>query len=131
MATLDDIPTLPPTNGSLAGSDLIAVIDSQDRRSPKRTTLDLLAQLLGFAVAGGDLSVPGALIDELVVANSIAFPHYTVSGLPSAATTPYARAFVTDCDDGLSSATIGTSGFAGGGANVVPVYSNGTVWVIG
>lgn len=51
----------------------------------------------------------------------------TVSGLPSAATaTAGARAFVTDAN-----ATTFASVVAGGGANGVPVYSDGTNWRIG
>ena len=51
----------------------------------------------------------------------------TVSGLPSAATAGAgARAFVTD-----ASATTFLSTVAGGGANKVPVVSDGTNWIIG
>lgn len=51
----------------------------------------------------------------------------TVAGLPSAVTSGAgARAFVTD-----ASATTFNSTVAGGGANKVPVVSDGTNWLIG
>lgn len=51
----------------------------------------------------------------------------TVAQLPSAATAGAgARATVTD-----ASATTFASTVAGGGANIVPVFSNGTDWKIG
>jgi hypothetical protein len=52
---------------------------------------------------------------------------YTVATLPSAATSGTgARAFVSD-----ATATTFASTVAGGGANKVPVYSDGTNWKIG
>lgn len=58
------------------------------------------------------------------------FPSFTVAGLPSAATAGAgARVFVTDS---LVSTTIGIgTTVANGGANFVPVYSDGTNWKIG
>jgi hypothetical protein len=52
---------------------------------------------------------------------------FTVATLPSAATSGAgARAFVSDAN-----ATTFASTVAGGGANKVPVYSDGTNWKIG
>ena len=52
---------------------------------------------------------------------------FIVSALPSISDVPIgARAFVTD-----ATATTFLSIVAGGGANAVPVVSNGTNWVIG
>lgn len=52
---------------------------------------------------------------------------YTVANLPAAATAgATARAYVTDAN-----ATTFASVVAGGGANAVPVYSDGTDWRIG
>jgi hypothetical protein len=52
---------------------------------------------------------------------------YTVATLPSAATSGTgARAFVSDAN-----ATTFASTVAGGGANAVPVYSDGTNWKVG
>jgi hypothetical protein len=53
--------------------------------------------------------------------------NFTVATLPSAATSGAgARAFVSDAN-----ATTFASTVAGGGANKVPVYSDGTNWKIG
>lgn len=51
---------------------------------------------------------------------------YTVANLPLAATYPFARSFVTD-----ATATTFASIVAGSGSNKVPVYSDGTNWIIG
>lgn len=52
---------------------------------------------------------------------------YTVATLPAAGTAGAgARAIVTDAN-----ATTFASVVAAGGANTVPVYSNGTAWLIG
>ncbi len=52
---------------------------------------------------------------------------FTVAGLPSAATAGEgARAFVSDANATTFAATV-----AGGGANKIPVYSDGTNWKIG
>ncbi len=64
--------------------------------------------------------------DAIVCSKPVAFPSYTVAGLPSAASYPYHRAFVTD-----ATATTFASTVAGGGANKVPVFSDGTNWIIG
>jgi len=53
-------------------------------------------------------------------------PVYTVATLPTAATFARSRAFVSDAN-----ATTFASIVAGGGANIVPVYSDGTNWRIG
>ena len=70
----------------------------------------------GFTQSGTDTSILNA---------PLRFKGYTVAGL--AALTPAAgdRAFVTDAD-----ATTFASIVAGGGANVVPVFYNGTNWII-
>lgn len=51
---------------------------------------------------------------------------YTVATLPAVAASIYCRAFVTDAN-----ATTNYSIVAGGGANKVPVFSDGTNWRIG
>lgn len=53
-------------------------------------------------------------------------PIYTVAALPTAATFSRTRAFVSDANS-----TTFASIVAGGGANLVPVYSDGTSWRIG
>lgn len=56
-------------------------------------------------------------------------PTYTVAGLPSASPARQ-KAFVSDGSAAYTGGLIGTV-VAGGGANLVPVYSNGTVWIVG
>lgn len=57
------------------------------------------------------------------------FPVYTVATLPSAASYTYCRVFVSD-SNATTTAGIGAT-VAGGGSNKVPVYSDGTNWIIG
>ena len=67
----------------------------------------------------GQLDTQGSIIPPTTV--------YTVATLPSAVTSGVgARAFVSD-----ATATTFASTVAGGGANKVPVYSDGTNWKIG
>jgi len=67
----------------------------------------------------GQLSSGSGYIPALTV--------YTVATLPSAATAGVgARAFVSDATLAVFASTV-----AGGGANKVPVYSDGTNWKIG
>jgi len=67
----------------------------------------------------GQLDTAGGIIPPTTV--------YTVATLPSAATSGVsARAFVSDAN-----ATTFASTVAGGGANKVPVYSDGVNWKIG
>jgi hypothetical protein len=69
------------------------------------------------------------ILDQLNTDSGIvpALTIYTVATLPSAATSGTgARAFVSD-----ATATTFASTVAGGGANKVPVYSDGTNWKIG
>jgi hypothetical protein len=67
----------------------------------------------------GQLSTASGIIPALTV--------YTVATLPSAATSGVgARSFVSD-----ATATTFASNVAGGGANKVPVYSDGTNWKVG
>lgn len=67
----------------------------------------------------GELSTEGDIIPPTTV--------FTVATLPSAVTSGMgARGFVSDAN-----ATTFASAVAGGGANKVPVYSDGTNWKIG
>lgn len=69
------------------------------------------------------------IVGQLETVNGVIPPttNYTVATLPSAATSGAgARAFVSDAN-----ATTFASTVAGGGANAVPVYSDGTNWKIG
>jgi len=71
------------------------------------------------------LDVTGNIKASGTVASGI----YTVATLPVVATFPRARAFVSD-SNATHTAGIGAV-VAGGGANIVPVYSDGTNWRIG
>jgi Right handed beta helix region len=61
-----------------------------------------------------------------LLAGPVVLKSYVVSALPAASSAAYGRAFVTDADS-----TTFASVVAGGGANKVPVWSNGTSWLIG
>jgi hypothetical protein len=64
-----------------------------------------------------------SLVTPVVLSTTV----YTVATLPSAVTaTAGARAFVSD-----SSVTTFNATVVGGGANTVPVFSNGTDWKVG
>lgn len=105
--------------------------------------------IIGYNAAGSSLTVsneitlgngnvsafriPGVALTVTEVPGSLSGAGYinngttTVSGLPAASTAGAgARAFVTD-----ATATTFASTVAGGGANSVPVYSDGTNWKIG
>lgn len=92
--------------------------------SNQRTTLGLGTS------ATVDTGTSGTKVPLLDGANAWSLPQigpsYTVAGLPSAATYNKARAIVTDANATTFAAVV-----AGGGANVVPVYSDGTNWRIG
>ena len=92
--------------------------------SDQRTTLGLGTS------ATVDTGTSGTKVPLLDGANTWTLPQigpsYTVAGLPSAATYNKARAIVTDANATTFAAVV-----AGGGANVVPVYSDGTNWRIG
>lgn len=76
--------------------------------------------------AGSDWTFRAALLVNWLLGNA-AHPVCEVADLPTAAAVGAgARGFVTD-----ASATTFASVVAGGGANGVPVYSDGTNWRIG
>ena len=66
-------------------------------------------------------------LNSLITPVTLSTAVYTVAELPSAVTaTAGARTFVSD-----SSVTTFNATVAGGGANTVPVFSNGTDWKVG
>jgi hypothetical protein len=66
-------------------------------------------------------------LNTLIAPSVLSTTVYKVADLPSAVTaTAGARTFVSD-----SSVTTFNSTVAGGGANTVPVFSNGTNWKVG
>lgn len=99
--------------------------DSQGTRSVQQNAVRVLSEIV---VA---LNAWGATQDEILTALQNLAPTTlgvsTVAGLPSAATAGQgARRMVTDAN-----ATTFNSIVAGGGANIVPTFSNGTTWRIG
>jgi hypothetical protein len=78
----------------------------------------------------GNVIVSGNFQWEFVTRNAtINFPAVTLATLPNAAGVPGARAMVADSNVAAS----GNFGavVAAGGSNIVPVFSNGTNWLIG
>ena len=87
-----------------------------------------------YSTIGGGASAERIRVDGTtgctVASSAIVLANYTVSGLPSAATVGAgATAFVTDATLGIA-AGLGLTPI-GGGANNVPVYSDGSAWKIG
>lgn len=80
------------------------------------------------AKAGTTGTAQNSLVTSLTIKNGVPIrPSFTVANLPAAATAGAgAMAWVTD-----ATATTFLSTVAGGGANKVPVSSDGTNWVIG
>jgi hypothetical protein len=68
--------------------------------------------------------------DSVSITGTTRLGTYTVGTLPSAASNTRARAFVTDSNQTFNSANLGATVTAGG-AILVPVFSDGTNWVIG
>jgi hypothetical protein len=82
-----------------------------------------------FGTLDNEVTLGNASITRTVLRGVQKGTTYTVATLPSASGTTAgagARAFVTDAN-----ATTFASIVAGGGANGVPVYSDGTNWRIG
>ena len=70
-----------------------------------------------------------AFIEEnfgAVVCTSVQTTPTTYAQLPTAVGIAGTRAFITDSSTATFAATV-----AGGGANIVPIYSNGTNWKVG
>jgi hypothetical protein len=93
--------------------------NGDDRKISVSVLLAFIAANLGDAVA-----------DSLVAGEYVKTTAVLVANLPAAATVGAgARSMVTDATQTLT-AGIGAT-VAGGGANVVPVVSDGTAWKIG
>lgn len=91
------------------------------------TSANLRAAMSDETGTGPLVFADGALGNP--TATSLVINATTVAGLPNAVTSPYMRRTVTDATQALG-AGIGAT-VNGGGANIVPVFSDGTSWKIG
>lgn len=99
---------------SLSAGDQVPVYSSS-QGDARRFSLTTLVSFLSTAFS------------SLTVSSYVKVSAVAVSALPSAATAGNgARAMVSD-----ATATTFNSAVAGGGVNIVPVFSDGTVWRIG
>ena len=71
----------------------------------------------------------GGTAARVIALAPVIFKNFTVATLPAAASNTYGKAFVTDANATMT-AGIGAI-VVGGGANIVPVYCDGTNWRIG
>ena len=94
------------------------------------TTAKVLASATNLVLdsTSGTVNLGGTAARVIALAPVI-FKNYTVATLPAAASNTYGKAFVTDANATMT-AGIGAI-VVGGGANIVPVYSDGTNWRIG
>lgn len=94
--------------------------------------LDIVKMPSGYTLTEGRVvysTANGVVADSeamSVVDDNACFPAGKAAALPDATTVPYARRFVTD-----ATATTFHSVVAGGGTDIVPVFSDGTDWRIG
>jgi hypothetical protein len=117
MATVNFYPILAASD--VSGSVLIPVWVS-DQGGTYRLSLTNLATFLATAMT--DMTT-----DNLTASEYLGVSGVTFANLPSAVTAGAgARATCTD-----ATATTFASALAGGGANTVPTYSDGTIWRIG
>lgn len=108
MPTINQLPTVTQVSG---GDQLPLFVTNQgDARRCSVTTLIEYVQVNFGAVT----------------CSSVQTTPVTYVQLPSAVSNAGARAFITDGSTTTFAATV-----AGGGANKVPVYSDGTVWKVG
>lgn len=109
------------TDSNVGGGNLTV----QSGRGTGTGTLSSL--ILQSPVAAASGSGAQTLTTGATIKNGVTIlPVYTVSTLPTASTVPYGKAFVSDAN-----ATTFASTVAGGGSNKVPVWSDGTNWIIG
>jgi len=109
-----------PTINQLSALDSVAAGDSVPVYAPaqgdaRRASFTVITEFLATAFTS-------VTISSYIKVTPVAF-----ASLPSAVTAGAgARAFITDCN-----ATTFNTAAAAGGANLVPVFSDGTVWRIG
>lgn len=120
------------TQGSRAGTDSnvsggnLTILSGLGTGNSTPSSLILQSPLIGSSGTAAQVATTGLTI----INGSAKLTSYTVSGLPSASVCGAgAKAFVTDSNATMT-AGIGAT-VAGGGSNKVPVYSDGTNWIIG
>ena len=108
MPTINQLPTVTQVSG---GDQLPLFVTSQGdaRRCSITTLIDYVQVNLGAVVCSSVQTTP-VRFDQL----------------PNAVGNAGARAFITNCNTATFNAAA-----AGGGANQVPVFSNGTAWFVG
>ena len=108
MPTINQLPLITQLSG---GDNVVLWVPNQgDSRRASLTTLI-------------------AFIEEnfgAVVCTSVQTTPTTYAQLPTAVGIAGTRAFITDSSTATFAATV-----AGGGANIVPIYSDGTNWKVG
>jgi len=108
-------------NITQTGYNSISVPISANMTEPGVGTVTSSSGAAGTLIVGG---APG-------LALSAAPTTCTVAQLPAPATTDKGvRAVVSDANAAYTTANVGST-VAGGGANTVPVWNNGTNWIIG
>lgn len=108
MPTINQLPTVTQVSG---GDQLPLFVTSQgDARRCSVTTLIEYIQVNFGAVVCASVQTTPLRFDQL----------------PNAVGNAGARAFITNCNT-----TTFNAAAAGGGANQVPVFSNGTAWFVG
>jgi hypothetical protein len=82
-------------------------------------------------IGNGTANALGSLaLTNLTASGTVTLGTYTVGTLPSAAANTRARAFASDSNLAFNSTNLGATVTAGG-STLVPVFSDGTNWVIG
>lgn len=108
MPTINQLPTVTQVSG---GDQLPLFVTSQgDARRCSVTTLIEYVQVNFGAVTCSSVQTTPVRFDQL----------------PNPVGNTGARAFITDASTATFAATV-----AGGGANKVPVYSDGVIWKVG
>jgi hypothetical protein len=120
---------IEPNNWIITGTGRVITRGGYDFRHPSTSVIDAGLQRPAAStvqVTTGTAGVSGDLILRNLTASGLTtLGTYTVATLPSAAANAGALAQVTD-----SSVTTNGSTVAGGGANRVPVFSDGTNWIV-
>jgi len=108
MPTINQLPLITQVSG---GNNVVLWVP--DQGDSRRASITTLIEYIEANLDG-------------VVCNTVQTTPVTFAQLPSAVSLTGGRAFITDGSTATFGATV-----AGGGANKVPVYSDGAVWKVG